>query len=64
MEITGLTLVIAGGVLPGLLILKPDFPENKEDWLFLWVQNECVVDICAAYIFHSGAVSELVNNKN
>jgi endoglucanase len=55
---------IAGGVVPGLLILKPDFPENKEDWPFLWGENECVVDICAAYIFLSGAVNELVNNKN
>jgi hypothetical protein len=52
---------IAGGVVPGLLILKPDFPENKEDWPFLWGENECVIDICAAYIFLSGAVNELVN---
>lgn len=25
---------IAGGVVPGVLILKPDFPENKEDGPF------------------------------
>ena len=27
---------IAGGVVPGILILPPDFPENKEDWPFIW----------------------------
>ena len=38
---------IAGGVVPGILVLKPDFPENKEDWPFLWGENEYVIDICA-----------------
>src|SRR5262249_55619367 len=27
---------IAGGVVPGALIIKPDFPENREDWPFFW----------------------------
>jgi hypothetical protein len=54
---------IAGGVVPGVLLLKPDFPENKEDWPFLWGENECVIDICAAYIFLAGAVNELANNR-
>jgi endoglucanase len=54
---------IAGGVVPGVLLLKPDFLENKEDWPFLWGENECVIDICAAYIFLSNAVIDLVNEK-
>ncbi|RAV98894.1 glycoside hydrolase family 9 protein [Pseudochryseolinea flava] len=54
---------IAGGVVPGLLILKPDFPENKEDWPFLWGENEVVIDICAAYIFLSRAVHALATQK-
>ncbi len=53
---------IAGGVVPGLLILKPDFPENKEDWPFLWGENEYVINICAAYIFLSNAVNNLVES--
>jgi hypothetical protein len=52
---------IAGGVVPGVLLLKPDFLENKDDWPFLWGENECVIDICAAYIFLSNAVNDLVN---
>ncbi|MGF7149961.1 hypothetical protein FHS96_003618 [Sphingomonas zeicaulis] len=41
---------IAGGVVPGVLILKPDFPENHEDWPFFWGENEYVVDLGAAYV--------------
>jgi endoglucanase len=50
---------IAGGVVPGLILLKPDFLENKEDWPFFWGENECVIDGCAAYIFLSNAVNDL-----
>jgi hypothetical protein len=51
---------IAGGVVPGILSLKPDFPENKEDWPFLWGENECVIDIGAQYVFLSNAVEDLL----
>jgi endoglucanase len=54
---------IAGGVVPGMLILKPDFPENKEDWPFLWGENEYVVNLCASYIFMGNAVNDLFTNK-
>jgi len=55
---------IAGGVVPGVLLLKPDFLENKDDWPFLWGENECVIDICADYIFLANAVNDLVNSRN
>ena len=54
---------IAGGVVPGVLLLKPDFLENKEDWPFLWGENECVIDICADYIFLARAQNALLNGK-
>ena len=41
---------IAGGVVPGVLVLKPDFPENKEDWPFFWGQNEYVVNMTPSYM--------------
>ncbi|HWB91656.1 MAG TPA: glycoside hydrolase family 9 protein [Puia sp.] len=50
---------IAGGVVPGILILKPDFPENKEDWPFFWGENEVTVGICANYILLSAAAATL-----
>jgi endoglucanase len=51
---------IAGGIVPGILILKPDFPENHEDWPFFWGQNEYVVNLGAAYIFLVNAAEELL----
>ena len=52
---------IAGGIVPGVLVLKPDFPENKEDWPFLWGENEYVISIGANYIFLVNAVNDLLN---
>jgi endoglucanase len=54
---------IAGGVVPGLLMMQPDFLENKDDWPFFWGENECVIDIGAEYIFLSNAVQDLVNKN-
>jgi hypothetical protein len=51
---------IAGGVVPGVLILPPDFPENKEDWPFLWGENEYVIGLGASYIFLVNAVNDLL----
>jgi len=53
---------IAGGVVPGVLILKPDFPENKEDWPFFWGENEYVVNLGASYIYLVNAANSLTND--
>lgn len=55
---------IAGGIVPGVLMLKPDFPENKEDWPFLWGENEYVVNVAASYLFLANAVNELLQNNS
>jgi len=52
---------IAGGVVPGVLVLKPDFPENKNDWPFLWGENEYVIDLGARYIYLANAVHHLLS---
>jgi endoglucanase len=54
---------IAGGIVPGVLIIKPDFPENKEDWPFLWGQNEYVVSVAASYMLLAHAVHTLLTGK-
>ncbi|MBN2613171.1 MAG: glycoside hydrolase family 9 protein [Bacteroidales bacterium] len=54
---------IAGGLVPGLLILKPDFPENKDDWPFLWGENEVTIGGSAEYIVLANAARELSGNK-
>ncbi|MFO7447380.1 MAG: glycoside hydrolase family 9 protein [Ignavibacteriaceae bacterium] len=54
---------IAGGIVPGVMLLKPDFLENKDDWPFLWGENEVTIAGCADYIFLAKAANELTNNK-
>ncbi|MBN2215209.1 MAG: glycoside hydrolase family 9 protein [Bacteroidales bacterium] len=54
---------IAGGIVPGVLIIKPDYPENKEDWPFLWGENEYVVNLGASYIYLVNAADNLLNNN-
>jgi endoglucanase len=54
---------IAGGVVPGVLIIKPDFPENHEDWPFFWGENEYVVSEGAAWIQLANAARALVAER-
>jgi hypothetical protein len=51
---------IAGGIVPGVLILKPDYPENMDDWPFLWGENEYVIGLGASYIFLAHAAHEML----
>lgn len=55
---------IAGGVVPGILILKPDYPENKENWPYLWGQNEYVISLGATWLFLAHAADELASGQN
>ena len=50
---------IAGGVVPGVLVLNPDYPENREDYPFFWGENEYVVDLAGTYILLALAAQEL-----
>ncbi|MFP9098988.1 glycoside hydrolase family 9 protein [Flavobacterium sp. RHBU_24] len=54
---------IAGGVVPGLIFLKPDYLENKDDWPFFWGENECIIDGGAWYVFLANAANELAATK-
>jgi endoglucanase len=54
---------IAGGVVPGVLIIKPDLPENKEDWPFLWGENEYVVNVAAGYMLLAQTANALANGR-
>jgi hypothetical protein len=54
---------IPGGVVPGVLVLKPDYPENHEDWPFFWGENEYVINQAASYIFLVNAVEDLLAEK-
>jgi hypothetical protein len=51
---------IAGGVVPGALIVRPDLPENSETWPFFWGQNEYVVNMSPMYVALVHAAIELL----
>ncbi len=46
---------IPGGMIPGVVIIQPDFPELKDSWPFLWYENEYVVDAATAFILAANA---------
>ncbi|MBE3109941.1 MAG: glycoside hydrolase family 9 protein, partial [Acidobacteria bacterium] len=51
---------IPGGVVPGIVIVKPDYPELKEDWPFLWFENEYVIGAAALFIYVGNAADALL----
>lgn len=54
---------IPGGVVPGVLVLPPDYPENKSDWPFFWGENEYVIPMASRYIFLAHAADALAKRK-
>ena len=56
--------VIPGGVVPGLLMRKPDFMENKDDYPFLWGENECCINSVPNYVMLNLACIEVAESIN
>ena len=57
---------IPGGIAPGLVLLKPDLLEHKDDYPFLWGENECCTRTVPSYVTLSIAAEEIaaaLNNK-
>lgn len=50
---------IPGGMIPGVTIIQPDFPELDEGWPFLWYENEYVVDAATAFILAAASANAL-----
>jgi hypothetical protein len=44
-------------MIPGVVILQPDFPELKTGWPFLWYENEYVVDAATSFILAANAAN-------
>ncbi|MDI6402960.1 hypothetical protein QLX67_13210, partial [Balneolaceae bacterium ANBcel3] len=53
---------VPGGIVPGMLILPPDFPENRDNWPFFWGQNEYVITVGGSYMFLTNAARSLLND--
>jgi hypothetical protein len=52
---------IPGMVASGTALIRPDFPELKDDFPFLWQQTENVIRGAATYIFTVLAADDLLN---
>lgn len=51
---------IPGGVIPGYIIIKPDFPECMDDFGFLWFEHEYVINVASKWILAANAADALV----
>ena len=52
---------IPGGMIPGITVIRPDFPELTNDWPFLWYENEYVVDAATAFILAANCANVAAN---
>jgi hypothetical protein len=51
---------IPGGIVPGIRILNPDYPENRDDYPYHWSENEYVIPLAPNYIYLVNAVNSLL----
>ncbi len=51
---------IPGGVIPGYIIIKPNFPECIDDFGFLWFEDEYVIDVASLWVLEANAANALV----
>jgi len=54
---------VPGALTPGVLVVKPDFPEQIADWPFLWFENEATVATTAGYILTANAAIAVTKEK-
>ncbi|MCQ2974082.1 MAG: glycoside hydrolase family 9 protein [Bacteroidales bacterium] len=55
---------VAGGISPGLMMFKPDFFEHKDDYPFLWGENECCTRNVPTFIMFSLGCEEITKALN
>ena len=55
---------IPGAVIPGYIIIKPDFPECIDDFGFLWFEDEAVVAGSASWVVAGNAAIAITKEVN
>ena len=50
---------IPGAVIPGYIIIRPDFPELIDDFGFLWFEHEAVVAGSASWVVAGNAAAAI-----
>jgi hypothetical protein len=51
---------IPGGVIPGYIVIKPDFPECIDDFGLLWFEDEYVINVASRWVLAANAANALV----
>ncbi|HTM18390.1 MAG TPA: glycoside hydrolase family 9 protein [Terracidiphilus sp.] len=51
---------IPGAVIPGYIVIKPDFPECIDDFGFLWFEDEAVVAGSASWVVAGNAAEAII----
>ncbi len=54
---------IPGAVIPGYIIIKPDFPECIDDFGFLWFEDEAVVAGSASWVVAGNAAAAITKES-
>jgi len=54
---------IPGGVIPGYIVIKPDFPECIDDFGFLWFEDEYVISEAATWVVAANAADAIVRES-
>src|SRR3984885_6014336 len=54
---------IPGAVIPGYIIIKPDFPELIDDFGFLWFEDEAVVAGSASWVVAGNAADAIARES-
>jgi endoglucanase len=54
---------IPGAVIPGYVIIKPDFPECIDDFGFLWFEDEAVVAGSASWVVAGNAAAAIIKES-
>jgi endoglucanase len=54
---------IPGAVIPGYIIIKPDFPECIDDFGFLWFEDEAVVAGSANWVVAGNAADAIIRES-
>ncbi|HZU24981.1 MAG TPA: glycoside hydrolase family 9 protein [Bryobacteraceae bacterium] len=54
---------IPGAVIPGYIVIKPDFPECIDDFGFLWFEDEAVVAGSASWVVAGNAADAIIRER-
>ncbi|HET9106748.1 MAG TPA: glycoside hydrolase family 9 protein [Steroidobacteraceae bacterium] len=54
---------IPGGMIPGYIIIKPDFPECITRFGFLWYEDEYTIDAAATWVLEANAANAIVKQE-